>query len=165
MIYGSLVTTLLETAESVDEVNNKLSDIGFRVGLRLAHEFARDRSLDRIDNPNKIIKDIIIKNWPNIAGKNTTVSYSLTNESETNKKYLIKFDQSIFTQNVTIPERYSGLQYTSMLPGVIRGIFQIFHYEVNSYLNNAGSQTQRTGTEVIVEVVKEIPIAVPKDDN
>ena len=163
LIYGSLVNTLLESSGDVEEVNNKLLDIGFRVGLRLAHEFARDRSLDRIDSPNKVIEDIIVKNWRNITGKSP--EFSPIKDSESNKKFELTFDQSIFTQNVNIPERYSGLRYASLLPGVIRGIFEIFHYEVNAYLKDTPPQQQKPCTKVIVEIVKEIPIAVPKDDN
>ena len=159
LIYGSLVNSLLEIEDSVDEVNNKLFEIGCRIGTRLAHQFARDRTLEHIDTPSKVIKDIIVKNWPNVAGKNTNV---LVNEIEANKKYSLTFEQSIFTQNVTVPERYSGLRYTSMLPGVICGIFKIFHYEVKA--NLADTQQQKACTEVIVEILKEIPIAVPKED-
>ncbi|KAH0786964.1 trafficking protein particle complex subunit 3 [Histomonas meleagridis] len=161
LIYGSLVNSLLETEENVEEVNKKLYEIGCRIGVRLAHEFARDRSLERIDTPTKVIKEIIVKNWPSVAGKGTNVSYSVLSDSDP-KKYLLTFDQSIFTQNVTVPERYAGLRYTSMLPGVICGIFKIFHYEVSAQLKDS---QQKPCTEVILEILKEIPIAVPKEDN
>ena len=156
LIYGSLVNSLLETADEVDEVNSKLDEIGWRIGLRLAHEFARDRTLERVDTPEKIINDLIIKNWVNITGSKNAVQCTETKKSQ----YLLTFEQSIFTQNVTIPERYNGLKYTAVLPGIIRGIFEIYHFEAKVYLKE-----KSTNTEEIVEMVKEIPIAVPKDDN
>ena len=163
LIYGSLVNSLLEMTENVDEVNKKLEDIGYRIGLRLAHEFARDKTLDRVDSPEKLIKDVIIKNWPIIAGKKTSASY----QALENNSFLISFQPSIFTEYVTIPELYTGVQYTAMLPGALRGIFEIYHFRAEVTLEEPGESKdgKKPPTNVKVVVTEVIPIAVPKDED
>ncbi|OHS94477.1 hypothetical protein TRFO_11092 [Tritrichomonas foetus] len=166
LIYGSLVNSLLEMTEDVNEVNTKLDEIGYRIGLRLAHEFARDKNLDRVDSPEKLIKDVLIKNWPIIAGKTTSAFYKVID----NNTFMMAFQPSTFTEYVTIPELYSGVQYTAMLPGALRGIFEIFHYEAEVSLEppqveqKAGSQ-KKPPTEVKIVISKVIPVAVPKDED
>jgi hypothetical protein len=69
LIYGSIVTTLLDLVDSVDEVNKHLDAIGYRIGLRLAHEFASDRTANRAEpTPDTIISDIILNHWSWIVG-------------------------------------------------------------------------------------------------
>ena len=167
LIYGSLVNSLLEMTEDVSEVNTKLDEIGYRIGLRLAHEFARDKNLERVESPEKLIKDVLIKNWPNIAGKNSACQY----KSQGDNTFIMTFQPSIFTEYVTIPELYNGIQYTAMLPGALKGIFEIFHYEAEVTLlpsqdsTNPASNTQKKPTDVKIVITKSIPVAVPKDED
>ena len=157
LVYGSLVSTLLEMAENVEEVNQKLEEIGYRIGLRFAHDFARDPVLEQMTTPEDLIENVFVKNWPSIGGPKSQLHYKATGP----KDYLFTFDQSVFTQNVHILELYHDVKYTAMLPGVLRGIFEVFHYETKVELVNSDAK----GTEVKVELVKEIPPAVPKDDD
>lgn len=165
LIYGSLVNSLLDMTEDVNDVNTKLDEIGYRVGLRLAHEFARDKSLNFIDSPKRLISDIVIKNWPAIAGKGALVKIVETDEDPQEQKdevkYVLRFENSIFRQNVTIPDLYSGVKYSAMLPGVIRGIFEIYHYEATATLEENPNNAEVT----IISKTKPIPDAVPKDDD
>lgn len=167
LIYGSLVNSLLEMTEDVNEVNKKLEEIGYRIGLRLAHEFAREKNLERVESPEKLISDVLIKNWPNIAGKNA----SCKSNSQGDNTFIMTFQPSIFTEYVTIPELYNGIQYTAMLPGVLKGIFEIFHYEAEVSLltsQEPASQaptTQKKPTDVKIVITKAIPVAVPKDED
>lgn len=169
LIYGSLVNSLLEMTEDVNEVNSKLDEIGYRIGLRLAHEFAREKNLERVDTAEKLIKDVLIKNWQTIAGKNSSSRADYTKQNE--NTFVMTFQPSIFTEYVTIPELYNGIQYTAMLPGALKGIFEIFHYEAEVTLlpsqetPNQTSGTQKKPTEVKIVIIKEIPIAVPKDED
>lgn len=157
LIYGSLVSSLLEMTENVEDVNKKLDEIGYRIGLRLAHEFARDKKLDVCKTPQAVIDRVIIPNWENFIGR-SKAKCQIINE----KTFKLSFDPSVYTQNVTIPELYSGVKFTAMLPGVLRGIFEIFHQEV---LTTLAEDEQGKTAHVTIEVVKEIPIAVPKDDD
>ncbi|EAY20901.1 hypothetical protein TVAG_437270 [Trichomonas vaginalis G3] len=157
LVYGSFVASLLEMTEDVEEVNKKLDEIGYRIGLRLAHDFGRDDSLERIDTPDKVVGNVIEKKWPSLSHSNKQVQTQVDG-----KNIILTFPPSIFTQNVQIPELYSGVHFTGMLPGILRGIFEIFHFRVNTTLLE---QSEQVGTKVQIEVVEEIPIAVPKTDD
>ena len=166
LVYGSLVCSLLEMTENVEDVNKKLDDIGYRIGLRLAHEFALDRNIEMIDTPEKLINDVLVKNWPIISGKTSNAQLSVIknkNWPQEPSEYLIHFDESIFTRNVTIPELYQNVQFTAMLPGALRGIFEVFQYEATVSLEN--NNQNETGTTVRIICNKEIPPAIPKDDD
>ena len=158
LVYGSFVASLLEITEDVEEVNKKLDEIGYNIGLRLAHDFGRDSSLERIDTPEKVIKDVLVRKWVVLSGSKVPVNVAKDGDN----KYILTFAPSVFTQNVQIPELYKGVQFTGMLPGALRGIFEIFHWKVNTKLLEAD---EKIGTKVEVEVVEEIPIAVPKTDD
>jgi hypothetical protein len=162
LVYGSLVTTLLELVESVDDVNARLDTIGYRVGRHLAHSFARDKKLNRAEMTSdssvyNIINNIFIRHWPSFSGSSSPPHPRQMGDSE----YLIVFPHSVYTRNVTVPESFSSLQYASILPGIIRGIFEIFHYEVKVSLSHTTANSG--GTEVWIHDVKPIPIAIPKD--
>ena len=157
LIYGSMVTMLLEMTEEVEDVNTKLEEIGYRIGLRLAHEFARDRNLDRVETAEALIRGVLAKNWDKFVGK-SKATYARLEDNV----FKMSFEESIFTQNVTVPEIYKGVKFEAILPGILKGVFEIFHFEVNtSLVSEEGSKT----TDVKIEVVKAIPIAVPKEDD
>ena len=158
LVYGSFVASMLELTEDVEEVNKKLDEIGYRIGLRLAHDFGKDSSLERIDNADKVINDVIVRKWSTLSGSKTPVQVT----KEEDNKYVLAFAPSVFTQNVQIPELYKGVQFTGMLPGALRGIFEIFHWRVTAKLLEPG---EKIGTKVQIEILEEIPIAVPKTDD
>lgn len=154
LIYGSLVASLLEMNEKVEDVNAKLDAIGYRIGLRLAHDFARDRSLERVEGAAQLIAAVLIPNWKKISGGSMTYS-------QDGSSFTLTFDKSVFTQNVTVPEIYAGVHFAAMLPGVLRGIFEIFHLDVKSELLPPNGDK----TEVKISDVKTISEAVRKDDD
>ena len=158
LVYGSFVASLLEMTEDVEEVNKKLDEIGYKIGLRLAHDFGRDTSLERIDDPDKIITDVICKKWMVLTGSKSPN----VNVKKDDKRYELTFMPSIFTQNVQVPELYKGVNFTGMLPGALRGVFEIFHFKVNTKLLESD---EKAGTKVEVVVEAEIPIAIPKTDD
>jgi hypothetical protein len=124
LIYGSLVSSLLEITEEATEVNQTLEKIGYRVGRRLAHDFAR--RTDRIESADALVA-LIIRQWSGAIG-NSTVSQETI---ERDKHYRLKFERSVYTKQVTAPESAVGdvFRYESMLPGALAGIFQVFHFE------------------------------------
>ena len=160
LVYGSFVNSLLEMSENVSEVNEKLNEIGYKIGLRLAHDFARDSTLERIDNPDKVINQVLIKKWSIISGSKTPLN---VNVIKPGVEYILIFSQSIFTQNVQIPEIYQDVQYTGILPGALKGIFEIFHLKVKTTLLQE-SITKST-TEIKIEIIESIPEAIPKSDD
>jgi hypothetical protein len=67
----------------------------------------------------------------------------------------------VFTKHVRVPTSVTGLKYTAVLPGALRGIFEIFHYEADvRIVDNSGP-----GTLVRIDVTRHIPVAVAKDDD
>ena len=152
MVYGSLVVSLLETVEDVEEVNRKLEEIGYRVGLRFAHEFAKDKTLEKFETFDSLLEKVVQKYWPMFSNGKGKVTVDRREGA-----YILHFSQSVFTQNVNIPDMYKGLDYRSALPGVLRGMFEIFHFKAEVSFNS--------DHDVLVENVEQTPYAVPKDDD
>jgi hypothetical protein len=156
LIYGSLVSSLLDMIEDTSDVNAKLDELGYRIGLRLAHNFAHDRKLERVESANALISDVIIKNWQNALGQSVARCQVVGENS-----FTIHFEASTFTKHVHLPDSVTGLKYTAMLPGVLRGIFEIFHYEADVQIVDDAVP----GTVVKVSITKQIPVAVAKEDD
>jgi hypothetical protein len=155
LVYGSLVVCLLEMTEQPADVNGKLDDMGYQIGRRLAHDYARDRSLDTIETPEAVVNSILLHKSRVLPGHSApTVLWKSPEQCD------LKFDRTGFTKNVTIPNLYTGLNYPSMLPGLLRGIFEIFHFRVKTELREEGK-----AAIVTVSILGAIPIAVPKDDD
>jgi hypothetical protein len=141
-------------------VNAKLDDIGYRIGRRLAHEFAKDRRLERVDTDESIIADVIVRNWQFVMGFSAAKVQKAEGETPS---VTIQFEPSFYTKNVSIPAAVDGLQYTAILPGVIRGVLEVFHREAKVSLSSGTGEGR--GTEVLIENIRELPIAVAKEDD
>jgi hypothetical protein len=156
LIYGSLVSSLLDMVEDTADVNAKLDELGYRIGLRLAHDFARERKLERVETPSALISEVIIRNWQNTIGQSAARFQPVGDDS-----FTIQFETSAFTRHVRVPDSVVGLKYPAMLPGVLRGIFEIFHYRADvRIVDDPGS-----GTVVRVDIKERIPVAVAKDED
>jgi hypothetical protein len=136
-IYGSVVNCILEMTEDADLANSKLVALGYRIGRRLGHELATDPDLPRIEYPTDVIGSVIVKQWVDALGDLAVSGHTTDPDS-----LVIKFQPTPFTQHVNIPESFSSLKYASALPGVIRGIFEVFHYNTTVTLaDNDGPET------------------------
>jgi hypothetical protein len=156
LIYGSLVNSLLEMTEAAEEVNSTLNAIGYRVGRRLAHDFARRP--DRVESPDNLI-NVIIRQWSGAIGNSQASAETI----EKDKHYHLRFEKSVYTKQVTIPVSISegSFRYESMLPGALTGIFQVFHYIAKVEL----LPPEQDATIVDIVIEGQIPIAVRKDDD
>jgi hypothetical protein len=154
-IYGSIVNCFLEMTEDADLANSKLVALGYRVGRRLGHDLASDLDLQRIECPTDVITSVIVKNWVSVLG-DRTISWGPGPPDS----LVIEFRPTPFTQYVNIPESFSSLTYTSALAGVIRGIFEVFHYSTTVTLaDNDGPETV-----ILVHVNGVIPTALREQD-
>jgi hypothetical protein len=160
-IYGSLVSTLLDITESIADVNAKLDAIGYRVGRRLAHEFARDGKLERVDTEDSVISNVLLRIWQSSLGWSAARAQKLSPPEAEHSRISIAFDPSFYTRNVNVPPAFNGLEYKAILPGAIRGILEVFHREAKVTLQ----PTSGGPTEVLIEMIREIPVAVPKDED
>jgi hypothetical protein len=156
LIYGSLVSSLLEMTEDPSEIDRTLDALGFRLGCRLAHDFAR--RVDRVDGLDAVI-GVIEKQWSGAIG-NSQVEREVL---ERDRHYVLKFHKSVYTKQLTWPEGISGesFRYESMLPGAVRGICQVFHHEVACALRAPAPDA----TFLEVTFKRAIPVAVRKEDD
>jgi hypothetical protein len=152
-IYGSVVNCILEMTEDVELANSRLVALGYRIGRRLGHTLASDLNERPITSPSDLIM-LLIENWVGVFGTSTISGYATDPNS-----FIINFRSTPFTQHVDIPESLSSLKYTSALPGVIRGIFEVFHY--NTTVTLADSDGSKTIISVHVDGI--IPVALSDD--
>jgi hypothetical protein len=161
LIYGSLVKSLLEIKQDASAVTSKLEDIGFRIGRRLAHDFARDRNLARPETPDAVIHSVILPNSQRLIGDSGNYAIIATPTSE--NSYRLEFSKSVYTKHVNTPRSFAGedFRFEAILPGALRGIFDVFHYEAQVTLAPPNLEL----TTVDVRIVQQIPVAMRKDDD
>jgi hypothetical protein len=92
----------------------------------------------------------LIENWIDVLGHSTVSGCATRPDS-----YVIRLQPAPFTQHVNIPDSLSSLKYASALPGVIRGIFEVFHYSTTVTLTD----DDEPGTVISVHIDGAIPPA------
>jgi hypothetical protein len=149
-IYGSVVTCVLEMTEDAELANSRLDALGYRVGRRFGHDVASDPDGRPVTCPADVITSLI-ENWIDVLGHSAVSGRATSPDS-----YVIRLQPTPFTQHVNIPESLSSLKYASALPGVIRGIFEVFHYSTTVTLTDDDGP----GTVISVRIDGAIPPAL-----
>ncbi|KAL0215584.1 hypothetical protein P9112_007768 [Eukaryota sp. TZLM1-RC] len=127
LTYGSVVTSVLKTCESVDAANDKLEKLGYNMGIRLVDDFLVKTQLSC-----KTFKDAIdcikvgFKMYLNVYAE--SFSTGEVHGSEPVHEYSLELKGNPINDYVELPNHLSGLRYLAILSGVIKGcLSQVGH--------------------------------------
>ena len=119
--YGSLVMQLLDdSGDNVEDVNQQLDTIGYRIGVRLVDEFLA-KSQVQCKSFQETANAVAKVGFKMFLG----VPASVHNWTEDSKCYSLVLDENPLTSFTELPEKYSGLWFSNVLPGVIRGALEM----------------------------------------
>jgi len=164
LTYGALVAQLLKDLEDVNQVNNKLDQVGESIGARLVDEVLAKSGVKRCGGVFRdaisLVANVGFKmywgNSPRIANWNDEgTSCSLIFGSETPLEEFVE-----------IPEKYKGLKYTQILCGIIRGSLEAVSMKTTCQL----VKDRLSGAEVteiridLVEIQREMAGEDYRDD-
>lgn len=156
LVFGSYLSFLMETESVVDTANTKLEEIGKTVGQRLAHCFRCDDISPYNTKIKNVLESIIVKKWKEMFDSRVTCK-----EEEQGKVFTLDFEPSIFSKNFDMDSDDEHINYRYALCGIVKGILEMFSFECKVSL----VEGRKEGSKIMVELEREIPMAVPLLDD
>lgn len=159
LTYGSLVTQLLSDLDDVEKVNASLEKMGFNIGVRLIEDYIARTNMERCYDLRETAEKIqsALKIY---LGVSSTVG----NWNAAGDEFSVSLDSNPLAEFVELPEQYSKLRYSNMLPGVIRGACEMVHLEVQCWFVQDQLRGDAT-SELRVRFVKRLMDSVPPGDD
>mmetsp|Transcript_4675 Transcript_4675/g.8249 ORF Transcript_4675/g.8249 Transcript_4675/m.8249 type:complete len:192 (+) Transcript_4675:110-685(+) len=117
LTYGALVADLVKTHDGVEEVNQKLDEMGYNVGLRLIDEFLAKSNVSRCGSfreTAELISMVGFKMFLNITPE-------VRDWDEKGTAFTLSIKNNPLEDFVELPSTCAGLKYCNFLCGVVRG--------------------------------------------
>lgn len=127
LTYGSLVTQLIKDYEKIAEVNEKLKEIGYNIGVRLIDEFLAKSGAMRCKSFKETADTIAKVGLKMYLG--FTAEVHSWNKAMTSCKMTIP--DNALTDFVELPEEFKKLSYCNILCGVIQGALKMVSIDVD----------------------------------
>uniref|UniRef100_A0A7S2SEE0 Trafficking protein particle complex subunit n=1 Tax=Rhizochromulina marina TaxID=1034831 RepID=A0A7S2SEE0_9STRA len=122
MTYGALVMQIIEDHEDVDLVNKQLEKIGYNIGVRIIDEFLAKSGLPGPCQSHRETADSIAK----VAFKMFLgITADVTSWNAERSSFCLTFYENPLTEFVELPAEYTGLVYSNILCGAIRGALEM----------------------------------------
>eukprot|EP00940_MAST-03C_sp_MAST-3C-sp2_P003123 g3123.t1 len=126
LTYGALVMQLIKDYEKIAEVNEKLKEIGFNIGVRLIDEFLAKSGTMRCKSFKETVQTIAKVAFKMYLG--FTADIHTWNKEGT--ACIMTIPDNALTDFVELPEKFRKLSYCEMLCGVIQGALKMIDVEV-----------------------------------
>lgn len=156
LTYGSLVAQLIKDYEGDEDVNKQLDKMGYNIGIRLVEDFLARSNTGRCQDFRETA-DVISKiGFKMFLG----ITPVVTNWSAAGDEFSLLMEHNPLTDFVELPEGHSGLNYCSILCGVLRGALEMVQMEVAVWF----VQDQLKGdniTELRLKFIKRLEDAIP----
>eukprot|EP01017_Pseudomicrothorax_dubius_P040417 TRINITY_DN631_c0_g1_i10.p1 TRINITY_DN631_c0_g1~~TRINITY_DN631_c0_g1_i10.p1 ORF type:complete len:193 (+),score=50.60 TRINITY_DN631_c0_g1_i10:67-645(+) len=124
LTYGAIVSQIVQDYENVHEVNQKLDEFGFNMGKRLIDEFLAKSAKETCLNFRDVAETIAKSALPMFLG----VPADVTNFNEKDNSFSLELKDNPLNDYVELPEALSGLNYSSIIAGAIRGALEMLQY-------------------------------------
>ncbi len=141
--YRELMNLLMSTSESIEEINRKMNDIGFRVGETLLMDYA-DKIRQHAVSFDQFAKTLQLAYKVNSGQEFTSIFIS-------DDKRTIKFtdDNCPICQGVVIGDM-PGLQYCAIVSGVFNAVMKLRGFSADSYQESCKALGDNTCTWTLV---------------
>ena len=121
--YGSLLMRLIKDYEKTEEINEQLSKMGYNIGIRLIDDFI-SKGNSNICQTFKETLDFIAK-----VGFKMYMGVSCDVTVFSDKEYGLIFQENPLNDYVELPEKYYGLWYSNLIPGIITGALETVNFK------------------------------------
>lgn len=160
LTYGSLVRQLLADLEEVEAVNKQLDTMGYNIGTRLIDEFlAKSKTTkclsfrDAVDKMAKIGFKLFLGVTP-----------AVTNWDAKSTECSLVLDDNPLAEFVELPSSCSGLSYSNILCGVIRGAMEQVKINVECHFVKDALRGD-AATEIRLKLISSPPETYPYQDD
>jgi hypothetical protein len=126
--YGALVMQLIKDFEDINEVNKQLEKMGYNIGVRLIDEFFAKSGTSGTCQTHRETAEVIAK----IAFKMFLgVSADVTSWNPDRNSFCLVLFENPLTEFVELPPEMTGLVYSNVLCGAIRGALEMIQIRVD----------------------------------
>ncbi|XP_048469135.1 trafficking protein particle complex subunit 3 isoform X2 [Rhincodon typus] len=127
LTYGALVTQLCKDYENDEDVNKQLDKMGYNIGVRLIEDFLARSNVGRCHDFRETA-DVIAK----VAFKMYLgITPSVTNWSPAGDEFSLILENNPLVDFVELPDNHSGLIYSNLLCGVLRGALEMVQMAID----------------------------------
>ncbi len=112
--------------EKPEEINEQLFKMGSNIGIRLVDDFISKSNSGVCQNFKETIEVIAKTGFKMYLGVNCDV-----NVYSENKEFGLIFAENPFNDFVELPDKYSSLWYSNLIPGIIVGAMEIVSEKFN----------------------------------
>ncbi|KAH6575151.1 hypothetical protein BASA50_001479 [Batrachochytrium salamandrivorans] len=127
LTYGSLVTQLIRDFEDYSQVNAQLDKMGYNIGMRLIDDYLAKTASGRCSDFRETAEAISKLGFKIFLG----ISPTIANWSADSKEFSLILDDNPLSEFVELPESaLSGLWYSNVLCGVLRGALEMVQMQV-----------------------------------
>jgi hypothetical protein len=103
----------------VDELEKRLAQIGYRVGIRYLELMYQRNALKRETKLLQILLFINTSLWKALFGKQAD---SLEKGTENEDEYMISENEPIITKSISVPKEMSGLNCGAFIAGIVEAV-------------------------------------------
>jgi hypothetical protein len=121
LTYGAMVMQLVKDFEEVDEVNKQLEKMGYNIGVRLIDEFLAKSGSTACQNHRDVAEAIAKIGLKMFLG----VSADVTSWNPEKNSFCLVLYENPLTEFVELPADMTGLIYSNVLCGAIRGALEM----------------------------------------
>lgn len=119
VLFSELVSYCRNRVQSVTELEQKLADIGYRIGRRsLELIFAREKIVRREINLQGILHFVSLNLWKFLFGKQADSLKKVRNSDE----YYIEEAAPLVNKYISVPKDYGDLNCAAFCAGIINGV-------------------------------------------
>ncbi len=149
--YGSLIIRLLKDYEKIEEINEQLFKMGYNIGIRLIDDFISKGNVGSCQSFKEALEFISKLGFKNYLGVNCDlVLYS-------EKEFGLVFSENPLNDFVELPEKYSSLWYSNLIPGIIVGGLETVNIKIECFFTKdmlKGAETNEIKVKLI-EIIEE----------
>ncbi|TFJ85696.1 hypothetical protein NSK_003203 [Nannochloropsis salina CCMP1776] len=126
LTYGAMVMQLIRDYEDVQDVNQQLETMGYSIGQKLVDEFLAKSGVGNCANFREVAETLAKVGFKMFLG----VVVEVTAWNAEGTAFSLQVYDNPLADFVELPPQYSGLVYSNILCGVIRGALEMIKYQV-----------------------------------
>jgi hypothetical protein len=127
LTYGALVMQIIRDIDEIEEINKKLDKLGHNIGVRIIDEFLAKSGTTSCSNFRETAETLSKVAFKMFLGINTEV----TGWNSDDTAFTLVLAENPLISFVELPAAFNGLNYSSILCGVMKGALEMVQLQVD----------------------------------
>jgi len=147
LLFSELIQYTQRRVNHIKDLERRLADIGYSVGLRLLeYSVWKERYVKRDTNMVRFLQFISNQVWKVLFGKAAILEKSV----EKKEQFMITEDSTLIDQFISVPKDMHGLNCASLVGGIVEGMLDGAEFPARVTTHSVAVETQKTPRTVIL---------------